>query len=88
MRTTELKIFTQNELKNCNLKENVKVEFEKQTAGYLVRVSESHYDHFTDSLEWSSRETFLIWRPMTENQVKKVINQFFESHSHFVAEIK
>lgn len=88
MRTTELKIFTENELKNCNLKENVKVEFEKHPASYLVHVSESHLDHFTDSLEWSSPETFCIWRPMAENQVKKVINQFFESHSHFVAERK
>lgn len=88
MITTELKIFAENELKNCNLKENVKVEFEKHSASYLVHVSESHYDHFTDSLEWSSPETFCIWRPMTENQVKKVINQFFESHSHFVAERK
>lgn len=88
MITTELKIFAENELKNCNLKENVKVEFEKHSASYLVHVSESHYDHFTDSLEWSSPETFCIWRPMTENQVKKVINQFFESHSHLVAERK
>ena len=75
--TEKLKSFAEAELKNYNLEENVKVEFEEQTASYCVHVHENHE---------SSYKTFFIWRPMTENQVKKVIKLFFESNSKNDAE--
>lgn len=80
MTNAELKSLVETEIKNYNIAENTKVEFTKHKTGYCVCLRCSYYSHFTNRLEWSLPATFMVYRLMTTDKVKEIINRFFDFH--------